>query len=507
LELNEESSGRGENVTDSSVDSEINQNPGESMKLSSENAGEAQNVTDSMKVDPDDLGSAPQSEPIVLTLQNTQHEIKVACDTITNQSADISEPEVKASELDTEARKNVTVENEMEKTVDEVITDISDPEEVKPPEVDTSISLGTIHLAIDIDKKDNDVEIVNLTDVSNNEKMGDEKTFEEKLSADNVAIENAENCLNECKEDDLPKEEKNDINDCEDMENETTGEQKCDVNVHKDSENETTMAITFKAESINDYQTDDNKAEDISPSSAENCIVSNQEDPPKLEASSDCENCVQCDNNQDLPNASRNHITVEATIETPPVSDEIDLCETKDPDTDTTEKCQESGGDLLRNDAEYDSIDMEGERTVAIENPNYSATCQAEYKPPLDSVDDLHSKVHVDVNGEDTHNSQTLPSIPSSVEERKSSSARSASMEELTVHSSHIYEEIEKKRPIIYRRFSDKTDNKKVICTSPDPDGKKIKKKKSRSSSFSEFFRNPTKYKLPGLRNKKSKGT
>ena len=207
---------------------------------------------------------------------------------------------------------------------------------------------------------------------------------------------------------------------------------------------------------------------------------------------------------KDSSNDSPSRTIVVATIEFPPVSQEHDLCEMKD--SPSSEKCQDTSGDSLCNNAEYDSINMDEERTVSIENPNYCATCQVENKSPTDKVDDLHSKDHVDVNGENTDISITVTSDSAEAKKSSNASARSASMEELTVHSSHVYEEIEKKKPIIYRRFSDKSENRKVICTNPDPEGKKVKKKKSRSSSFSEFFRNPTKYKMPAWRNKKSKG-
>lgn len=201
------------------------------------------------------------------------------------------------------------------------------------------------------------------------------------------------------------------------------------------------------------------------------------------------------------PSEPSNRVTVVATIETLPVSKDTDLRDSVSP-----EMCQDTDGDSLCNNAEYDSINMGEERTVAIENPNYCSTCQVENKSPSDTVDDLHSQAHIDVNGDSTNDSKTITAESNEVRKSSSAAARSASMEELTVHSSHIYEEIEKKKPVIYRRFSDKSENRKVICTSPDPDGKKLKKKKSRSSSFSEFFRNPTKYKMPAWRNKKSKG-
>lgn len=196
-----------------------------------------------------------------------------------------------------------------------------------------------------------------------------------------------------------------------------------------------------------------------------------------------------------------NRVIVVATIETLPVSKDTDLLDSVSPIM-----CQDTVGDSLCNNAEYDSINMGEERTVAIENPNYCSTCQVKNKSPSDTVDDLHSQAHIDVNGESTDDSKTITAESNEVRKSSSAAARSASMEELTVHSSHIYEEIEKKKPVIYRRFSDKSEDRKVICTSPDPDGKKLKKKKSRSSSFSEFFRNPTKYKMPAWRNKKSKG-
>lgn len=196
-----------------------------------------------------------------------------------------------------------------------------------------------------------------------------------------------------------------------------------------------------------------------------------------------------------------NRVIVVATIETLPVSKDTDLLDSVSPIM-----CQDTVGDSLCNNAEYDSINMGEERTVAIENPNYCSTCQVKNKSPSDTVDDLHSQDHIDVNGESTDDSKTITAESNEVRKSSSAAARSASMEELTVHSSHIYEEIEKKKPVIYRRFSDKSEDRKVICTSPDPDGKKLKKKKSRSSSFSEFFRNPTKYKMPAWRNKKSKG-
>lgn len=201
------------------------------------------------------------------------------------------------------------------------------------------------------------------------------------------------------------------------------------------------------------------------------------------------------------PSEPSNRVTVVATIETLPVSKDTDLRDSVSP-----EMCQDTDGDSLCNNAEYDSINMGEERTVAIENPSYCSTCQVKNKSPSDTVDDLHSQAHIDVNGDSTNDSKTITAESNEVRKSSSAAARSASMEELTVHSSHIYEEIEKKKPVIYRRFSDKSENRKVICTSPDPDGKKLKKKKSRSSSFSEFFRNPTKYKMPAWRNKKSKG-
>lgn len=504
----EESCDRSESGTDTSFHPEIKLSPGEyvSIKQISEDAEDAQNVTDSRKFDQDDSESAPKVEPKALTSQINQHGIKEetidaqVCDTNVKQAAKISEPDVRTLEADIEASKEITVENEIERKFQEVTSDMTGPEEVKLSELDTEIQLETPPVAHEMDEKDIAVNGVNLfTEMANKEKVEDEQNVEEILSANIDATKTDEKCLNACNDEVNPPD---DENDSKDIENETSVDKKSDVNAFNDSENAMTLTTPLIAESVNDCQRNNNKMEHSSLSSKENHIVSKCEEPSKLEAN--CVNCVECENNGDLPNASRNHITVEATIETPPVSSELDLCEMRYPET--TEKCQEIGGDPLCNDAEYDSIDMEDERTVAIENPNYCDTCQAEYKSPLDKVDDLHSEVQVDVSGNNTHNSMTLPSIPSSAEERKSSSARSASMEELTVHSSHIYEEIEKKRPIIYRRFSDKTENKKVICTSPDPEGKKVKKKKSRSSSFSEFFRNPTKYKMPVWRNKKSKG-
>lgn len=80
------------------------------------------------------------------------------------------------------------------------------------------------------------------------------------------------------------------------------------------------------------------------------------------------------------------------------------------------------------------------------------------------------------------------------------------SMEEFMVYFSYIYEEIEKKKLVIYWRFLDKLENRKVICMSLDFDGKKLKKKKFRSSFFLEFFRNFIKYKMLVWRNKKFKG-
>lgn len=232
-------------------------------------------------------------------------------------------------------------------------------------------------------------------------------------------------------------------------------------------------------------------------------IIPTQNNGLETEAGNEASGCDSVGGSSEpCPSEPANRVTVVATIETRPVSKETDLRDSVSP-----EMCQDTDGDSLRNNAEYDSINMGEERTVAIENPSYCSTCQVKNKSPSDTVDDLHSQAHIDVSGESTDDSKTIITAESS-EVRKSSSAaaRSASMEELTVHSSHIYEEIEKKKPVIYRRFSDKSENRKVICTSPDPDGKKLKKKKSRSSSFSEFFRNPTKYKMPAWRNKKSKG-
>lgn len=232
-------------------------------------------------------------------------------------------------------------------------------------------------------------------------------------------------------------------------------------------------------------------------------IVPTQNNGLETEAGNEAPGCDSVGGSSEpCPSEPSNRVTVVATIETLPVSKDTDLRDSVSP-----EMCQDTDGDSLCNNAEYDSINMGEERTVAIENPNYCSTCQVKNKSPSDTVDDLHSQAHIDVSGESTDDSKTIITAESS-EVRKSSSAaaRSASMEELTVHSSHIYEEIEKKKPVIYRRFSDKSENRKVICTSPDPDGKKLKKKKSRSSSFSEFFRNPTKYKMPAWRNKKSKG-
>ncbi|XP_052709687.1 uncharacterized protein LOC128184291 isoform X2 [Crassostrea angulata] len=230
-------------------------------------------------------------------------------------------------------------------------------------------------------------------------------------------------------------------------------------------------------------------------------IVPTQNNGLETEAGNEAPGCDSVGGSEPCPSEPSNRVTVVATIETLPVSKDTDLRDSVSP-----EMCQDTDGDSLRNNAEYDSINMGEERTVAIENPNYCSTCQVKNKSPSDTVDDLHSQAQIDVSGESTDGSKTIITAESS-EVRKSSSAaaRSASMEELTVHSSHIYEEIEKKKPVIYRRFSDKSENRKVICTSPDPDGKKLKKKKSRSSSFSEFFRNPTKYKMPAWRNKKSK--
>lgn len=225
----------------------------------------------------------------------------------------------------------------------------------------------------------------------------------------------------------------------------------------------------------------------------------------ELESETDGNEASGCDSvggsSEACPGESPNRVIVVATIETLPVSKDTDLRDSVSP-----ERCQDTDGDSLCNNAEYDSINMGEERTVAIENPNYCSTCQVKNKSPSDTVDDLHSQAHIDVNGESTDDSKTITAESNEVRKSSSAAARSASMEELTVHSSHIYEEIEKKKPVIYRRFSDKSENRKVICTSPDPDGKKLKKKKSRSSSFSEFFRNPTKYKMPAWRNKKSKG-
>ncbi|XP_061195737.1 uncharacterized protein LOC133203958 [Saccostrea echinata] len=260
-------------------------------------------------------------------------------------------------------------------------------------------------------------------------------------------------------------------------------DEKCSMNATSEEE-----SLVFNTESFQNVDNKEVNNEDIDNSSPLNegaKTVAENEKSANVTS-------VPCEDGQNI-----HHITVKATIETPPVSNEIDLCEMM---KDHVTECEP-----LCNDAEYDSIKVEDERTVAIENPNYCATCPVENKLPPDIVDDLHSQVDVDVNGK--NDSLTLPTIKASKEDKKSSSAaaRSASMEELTVHSSHIYEEIEKKRPIIYRRFSDKTENRKVICTSPEPEGKKVKKKKSRSSSFSEFFRNPTKYKMPAWRNKKPK--
>ncbi|XP_062586356.1 uncharacterized protein LOC134247973 isoform X2 [Saccostrea cucullata] len=256
--------------------------------------------------------------------------------------------------------------------------------------------------------------------------------------------------------------------------------------MNANTEEEVHVSKVESPESADNKEITDKEVEDISSLNEGAKTVAENEN------SANISNDVHSEDSQ-----TSHHITVKATIETPPVSNEIDLCEVM---KDRVAEC-----DALCNDAEYDSIKVEEERTVAIENPNYCATCPVENKSPSDTVDNLHSQVDGDVNGQDE--SLTLPNTEASAEERKYSTAaaRSASMEELTVHSSHIYEEIEKKRPIIYRRFSDKTENRKVICTSPEPDGKKVKKKKSRSSSFSEFFRNPTKYKMPAWRHKKTK--
>uniref|UniRef100_A0A8W8JHZ4 Uncharacterized protein n=1 Tax=Magallana gigas TaxID=29159 RepID=A0A8W8JHZ4_MAGGI len=230
-------------------------------------------------------------------------------------------------------------------------------------------------------------------------------------------------------------------------------------------------------------------------------IVPTQNNGLETEAGNEAPGCDSVGGSSEpCPSEPSNRVTVVATIETLPVSKDTDLRDSVSP-----EMCQDTDGDSLCNNAEYDSINMGEERTVAIENPNYCSTCQVENKSPSDTVDDLHSQAHIDVNGESTNDSKTITAESNEVRKSSSAAARSASMEELTVHSSHIYEEIEKKKPVIYRRFSDKSENRKVICTSPDPDGKKLKKKKSRSSSFSEFFRNPTKYKMPAWRNKKSK--
>lgn len=231
-------------------------------------------------------------------------------------------------------------------------------------------------------------------------------------------------------------------------------------------------------------------------------IIPTQNNGLETEAGNEAPGCDSVGGSSEpCPSEPSNRVTVVATIETRPVSKETDLRDSVSP-----EMCYDTDGDSLRNNAEYDSINMGEERTVAIENPNYCSTCQVENKSPSDTVDDLHSQAHIDVNGESTNDSKTITAESNEVRKSSSAAARSASMEELTVHSSHIYEEIEKKKPVIYRRFSDKSENRKVICTSPDPDGKKLKKKKSRSSSFSEFFRNPTKYKMPAWRNKKAKG-
>lgn len=336
---------------------------------------------------------------------------------------------------------------------------------------------------------------------SQNDNYEENFSSREKSTADELKVENAVNGIR-CEEDKiLDKTEKEE-------EVKVENESKNVFTVNNDAANESGTSNdgneTKKKISQEDVESGKGEISEISEKKTDENehTVPTQNNGLETEAGNEAPGCDSVGGSSEpCPSEPSNRVTVLATIETLPVSKDTDLRDSVSP-----EMCQDTDGDSLRNNAEYDSINMGEERTVAIENPNYCSTCQVKNKSPSDTVDDLHSQAHIDVNGESTNDSKTITAESNEVRKSSSAAARSASMEELTVHSSHIYEEIEKKKPVIYRRFSDKSENRKVICTSPDPDGKKLKKKKSRSSSFSEFFRNPTKYKMPAWRNKKSKG-